>query len=211
MHNGSWRALVGVCILLTIAGLSQAEVVINEVLADPARDWNGDGETDTKLDEWVEVYNPGPEGVFLTQYWLRDGLGDTPHLNMFGWLDVGETAVFYGHHAVAWQQENGAGSSGLSLNNGGDTVLLLRTNDENPDQLDVVDSYTYPAHVGQDDRSVGRDPDDLSWLLFDGLNAYDGTVEPLGTGCEPTPGAVNGCDGTPLEEASWSAVKQLFH
>ena len=33
---------------------------------------------------------------------------------MFGVLPPGETAVFYGLHALAWQTENGAGSSGLA-------------------------------------------------------------------------------------------------
>ena len=45
---------------------------------------NGDGEIDSKLDEWVEVYNPGPGDVHLTEYWLRDGLGEAVHLNLFG-------------------------------------------------------------------------------------------------------------------------------
>ena len=30
------------------------------------------------------------------------------------------------------------------------------------DQLDVVDAYTYPSHVGEDDRSVGRHADRLA-------------------------------------------------
>ena len=185
-----------------------AELMLNEFLADPASDWNGDSEIDATLDEWVEVHNPGPDPVSLTAYWLRDGLGDTPHLNLFGTLQPGETAVFYGHHAVAWQQENGGGSSGLSLNNGGDTIVLLRTNDDDPDQLDVVDSLTYPSHVGEDDRAAGRLLDGDAWLLFDGLNPYAGELEPLGTGCEPTPGAANACDGgTPVTTYSWSTVK----
>jgi len=217
MRDGSWRAQMGLGIFLLIFGLLlgafpvRAAVVINEILADPASDWNGDGEIDTKLDEWVEVHNTGPDGVFLTHYWLRDSLDDTPHLNMFGYLEAGETAVFYGHHAVAWQLENGAGSSGLSLNNGGDTVVLLHTNEDDPDQLDVVDSHAYVSHTAEDDRSTGRHQEGEVWLLFDGLNIYDGTNEPLSTGCEPSPGAPNACPGgTPAEATSWSAVKGRF-
>ncbi|MEZ4387534.1 MAG: lamin tail domain-containing protein [Candidatus Krumholzibacteriia bacterium] len=214
MHRGSWRAPLWLVALMLLAGLAtaHAQLVINELLADPASDWNGDGSLDTKLDEWVEVYNPGPGDAHLTEYWLRDGLGDTPHLNLFGVLAAGETAVFYGHQAVAWQQENGAGSSGLSLNNDGDTVELLRTNADVPDQLDVVDSYTYVAHAALDDRACGRLPDGGAWALFDGLNPYEGDLEPVGTGCLPTPGALNDCaSGTAAEARNWSAVKGIFN
>lgn len=215
MREGFWRSGLGILLLALSLGLclaagrARAEIVINEFLADPARDWNGDGEVHATLDEWVEVFNPGPDAVSLTAYWLRDGLGETPHLNLFGVIAPGEVAVFYGHHAVAWQQENGGGSSGFSLNNGGDTIQLLRTNSGNPDVLDVVDEKIYLAHEGADDRSGGRLPDgEITWSLFDGLNPYDGDELPAGNGCEPTPGALNVCDDeSPVDAASWSDVK----
>ena len=34
--------------------------------------------------DWVEVYNAGTAAVHLTEYWLRDGLGEAVHLNLFG-------------------------------------------------------------------------------------------------------------------------------
>ncbi|HOX25110.1 MAG TPA: lamin tail domain-containing protein [Candidatus Krumholzibacteria bacterium] len=213
MRDGSWRTGLGILLwALSLSfclepDLARAEVMINEFLADPATDWNGDGEVHSTLDEWVEVYNPGPDAVSLTAYWLRDGLGETPHLNLFGVLEPDQVAVFYGHHAVAWQQENGGGSSGFSLNNAGDTIQLLKTDPENPDLLDVVDEKTYLEHEGADDRSGGREPDGGTWSLFDGLNPYDGDDEPQGNGCDPTPAAANLCDETPAEGATWSTVK----
>ena len=197
--------------LLLSTGTAHAQLVVNELLADPASDWDGDGEVDTKLDEWVEVYNAGTADEHLTEYWLRDGLGDTPHLNMFGVLAPGETAVFYGYHAVAWHEENGAGSSGLSLNNSGDTVQLLRTHADLPDSLVVVDEKIYLAHEGADDRSTGRLPDGGDWSLFDELNPYSGDELPAGNGCSPTPGALNECDQTPVDAATWSTVKAHWH
>jgi len=214
MCQGSWLKTLGagvVLFLLLPAIPVHAELVINELLADPASDWDGDGEVDAKLDEWVEVYNPGPDPVHLTRYWLRDGLGEAPHLNLFGVLEAGEVAVFFGYHAVAWQIENGQASTGLSLNNGGDTVELLRTNDDDPDQLDVVDTHLYVAHTAEDDRSSARLPDGGHWTLFDGLNPYHGNLEPQGTGCTPTPGAPNSCaGGTPAEARNWSTIKETF-
>jgi hypothetical protein len=201
--------LLGLNLLVALAaGPATGAVVLGEVLADPASDWDGDGEVDSKLDEWLEVRNTGAETVSLTSYYVRDGLGETPHLNLFGVLAPGEVAVFYGYHAVAWQRENGAGSSGLSLNNGGDTVQLLQVDPADPDSLLVVDEHAYPDHCGDDDRATGRVPEVDGWLLFDGLNPYSGDTEPLGTGCEPSPGVPNECaESTPVEAAAWSAVK----
>ena len=115
--------------------------------------------------------------------------------------------MFYGYHAVAWQTENGAGSSGLSLNNSGDTVQLLRTHADLPDSLVVVDEKIYGAHEGADDRSTGRLPDGSDWSLFDALNPYSGDELPAGNGCPPSPGTSNECDETPVDAATWSRVK----
>jgi hypothetical protein len=198
-------------VLGLVAQQARAELVINEFLANPGQDWDGDGVIDSKLDEWIEVFNPGPDPVDLTDYWLRDALDDNPNLNLFGTLDSGETAVFFGFHAVAWQAEHGAGSAGLSLNNGGDTVVLMKTDQDDPSNLIIIDSFQYPAHVGAVDRSCGRSSDGGQWQLFDGLNPYGGSLFPVGNGCEPSPGSANECgNGTANMEASWSAVKAIW-
>jgi len=186
---------------------ARADVLIAEVLADPATDWDGDGEVDYKDDEWIEVVNTGPLTVDLAEYWLRDGLGETPHLNLSGTLVPGAVAVFYGSDALLWQQENDAGSSGFSLNNGGDTVELLITL-SGPDDLQVVDAYVYAAHEAEDDRASGRLPGTLDWALFDGLNPYDGETEALGTGCLPTPASANDCvPDVAAQRSTWSVLK----
>jgi hypothetical protein len=212
--NRGFRSALSPVLLLTLwvaAAPAGAQVVLNEILADPATDWDGDGAVDAKLDEWIEVYNPGDTSVYLTEYWVRDGLGDTPHLNLFGRLDPGQTAVFYGHHALAWQQENDAGTSGLSLNNSGDTVQLLRADPADPVNLLLVDEKVYGAHEGADDRTAGRLPDGGEWSLFDGLNPYAGDEQPGGNGCEPTPGAINACaDETPVDAATWTGVRRRW-
>ena len=43
-----------------------AQVVINEILADPARDWDGDGDYNFRNDEWVEIVNAGDAAVSLS-------------------------------------------------------------------------------------------------------------------------------------------------
>ena len=187
-----------------------AQLAISEVLADPASDWDGDGEVDYKDDEWVEVVNQGTNEIDLSLYWLRDGLGDAPHLNLFGMLAPEQVAVFYGSDALAWQEANDIGATGFSLNNGGDTVQLLITV-AGQEELDVVQSVVYEDHEADDDRSSGRLPESGAWALFDGLNPYDGDEEPLGTGCDPTPGLFNDCpDQTPAEATSWSRLKATY-
>ncbi len=194
--------------LLMLAAPARAELVLNEFLANPGRDYDGDGALDTRLDEWVEVYNAGAQTLDLTAYWLRDGLNEQPNLNLFGLLAPGEVAVFMGGHAVAWQVEHGAATVGLSLNNGGDSIVLMKTDPADPTQLLVIDSFTYGAHVGAVDRACGRMPDGDAWALFDGYNPYTGGLFPQGTGCEPSPGEHNTCgQGTANQARRWSGVK----
>ena len=71
--------LAGILFLIIGFGGAVAQVddplVINEVLADPASDWDGDGTVDFKGDEWIEVLNNGTEPINLSDYFLRDDLG----------------------------------------------------------------------------------------------------------------------------------------
>ena len=194
------------------AALEDEEIFINEVLADPASDWDGDGTVDFKGDEWIEVMNAGPDPINLADYFLRDILGEEPHLRLSGVLDPGEAAVFYGSEAVAWQQEMGLTTSGFSLNNGGDFVQLLRVfqGPEGP-EFELMFSISYDDHEAEDDRSCGFNADQTDWILFDGINPYGGDQDPVGTGCQPTPGDPNLCqDLVPTEGRSFGGVKAIF-
>ena len=203
-------------LLLVAGGPAVAQVddfiVINEVLADPASDWNGDGAVDFKNDEWIEILNNGTDPVNLADYFLRDILGEEPHLGLTGVLDPGETAVFYGSDAVSWQQEMGLTTSGFSLNNGGDLVQLLRAyqGPEGP-ELELMFAISYDDHEGEDDRSCGFNTGMDDWILFDSLNPYGGDQDPVGTGCSPTPGSINLCQSQVAEKArSFGEVKAIF-
>ncbi len=186
---------------------SLAQIVLSEMLADPANDWNGDGEVHYRDDEWIEVTNVGAYSVDLSIFHIKDALGDDPQLYLFGTLDPGQAAVFYGSDAVAWQQANGLSVTGLSLNNAGDTIELVMGLPGEPDQQ-LVDFYIYLDHEADDDRASGRLPATGEWALFDGLNLYDGSTEPLGTGCNPDPGIVNVCIPNVADyPTSWGKVK----
>lgn len=202
-----------VCMVGILAGLSSlttAQVLINEILADPVVDWDGDGSVSSKDDEWVEIVNVGPAPVDLSCYRLTDAAGGFSWRYGFtGSLAPGATAVVYGSDAVAWESANGFSTVGLSLNNGGDTVYLY---DTAGGDTTVVDSYTYDSFAVVDDRSVGRSPDGSpNWSVFDALNPYTGSTPPLGNGCAPSPGLPNDCTTTvPVEHSTWGAIKQMY-
>lgn len=189
---------------------ARAQVLLNEILADPGLDWDEDGSVNTKYDEWVEVINAGASSVDMSGYRLGDLSGGYAwRFGFSGTLLPGAVIVVYGSDAQAWQSDNGFPTLGLSLNNTGDTVFLYRI--EGSDTL-AADSYAYVSHEVLDDRSTGRMPESVyEWRVFDALNPYTGTKTPLGTGCLPSPGAVNACEPlVPVEETTWGAIKELF-
>lgn len=189
-----------------LPGVAASQLRINEILADPNRDWNGDAVVNFKDDEWVEVFNAGPGTVQLDSFRLSDAAGDF----RYGWsgtLEAGRFCVVYGSDSVAWEQYVGASTVGLSLNNTGDTVKLWQL--AGADTF-LVDEYSYASYEVLDDRSTGRMPDGAdAWFLFDAFLPYTGADPPLPTGCPPTPGAPNTCP-TPIGQVSWSAIKVLF-
>lgn len=207
----TWLALT--LLLITLAASTawaQDPLIINEILADPASDWNGDGSVDFKADEWVEVRNDGPDVIDLSNYYLRDDTGDEPHLQLFGLLKGGDVAVFYGSDAMAWQAANGYSTTGLSLNNGGDVVRLLRAG-SGAGNLELIYLMGYQDHEAEDDRSSGWNEGMNDWQLFDAMNPYAGSLEPAGNGCPPSPGMPNVCGDTVADEAiSFGEAKAVY-
>lgn len=189
-----------------------AQVIINEVLAAPERDWDGDGRLSFKGDEWIEVKNMGYEVEDLTRYYLRDVYQTDPHLQLWGLLRGGEAKVFFGSDAMAWQQANGFSDYGFALNNFGETVQLLRASDGGADSaLEVVFTVTLLAHETEADRSSGWSEEGGGWLLYDAWNAYDGSLVPEATGCLPTPGDLNYCRPlAPVSRTAWGVLKACY-
>lgn len=181
-------------------------VKVNEVLADPARDWDGDQLLDSADDEWVEIVNTGDVPADLTG--LR--LGDLSRAWAYGFsgaLAVEGHIVVYGSASKAWQRDNGVAAFGLRLANTGDDVALWKVT---ATDTVLVDQYTYADHEADDDRSSGRRPDGSeNWELYDGLNEYTGGTPPLGNGCVPTPDRSNNC-ATPVEPSTWGRIKAQY-
>jgi len=187
-------------------GQVAAGLRLNEILAGPARDWDGNGAYDAKGDEWVEVQNNGSNPVSLDEYRLTDA-DRAVRFGFSGSLAPGGIKLVTGSDAVAWQRSAGISTSGLSLNNSGDTVYLLRVMGAD---TTVVDVHAYGSIEAGTDRSTGHASSESSdWILFDSLNPYTGSGTPSGTGCAPSPGAPNGCTSG-VQSTTWGKVKRLY-
>lgn len=185
---------------------ASAALELNEILAGPARDWDGSGAFSSRDDEWVEVRNSGAAPIDLTGFLITDG-DSLPRIALSGTLGPGAHRVVYGRESYEWEQANGFPAFGLSLGNSGDSVLLWQI--VGPETL-LVDAYTYRSHEAAADRASGRSPDGGAWAVFDGLNPYTGSTPPAGNGCVPTPGAINLCDSTPNLARTWGQVKTRY-
>ncbi len=201
------RLAVVLALLLTVtvfAGSARAQIVLNELMPDPASDWSptdGNDEYGSLEDEWVEIFNAGSEAIDITGWRLRDAVSDSSwRFGFEGVLEPCEFFVVYGNEAYQWEDENGYAKNGLSMNNAGDTITLVSA-----DLATVVDLVTYTSQNIGDDRSWGRVPDGSpNWECNDGLNP----ANPPGSGLPPTPGEPN--LGAPVETVDWGQIKALF-
>src|SRR6476661_1012473 len=55
------------------AGHAAGPLVLNEILAGPARDWDGSGTFSSRDDEWVELVNTGATPLDLGGFLITDG------------------------------------------------------------------------------------------------------------------------------------------
>jgi hypothetical protein len=204
-----WALVLAVLGLTPQAGV--CGLCVNEIMADPASDWDGDGVYNFVDDEWVELYNSGPAHVNLGEFALSDDTG----LWTYGFSDgqdlgVGEAIVVYGSQSKQWQAGHGFPQYGFKMSNDGDTVILWQV--AGGDTV-LVDTHTFNTNEADDDRSSGRNPDGIgAWEIFDALNPYSGATPPLGNGLPPTPGQPNVGDPPPvgMDEGTWGRVKSLF-
>ena len=126
--------------------------VLNEFLAGPARDWDGNGVLSTRDDEWVEVHNGGAATLDLSCFLLTDS-ERVPRFAFSGTLEPGGRVLVFGSDAYAWEKAAAYPAYGLSLANTGDTVMLWQVVEA---ETLLVDSYAYGSHEAAADRAVGR-------------------------------------------------------
>jgi hypothetical protein len=128
------------------------KIVINEILPDPASDWNSDGFIDSD-DEWIELYNNGAYVVNIGGWVLDDVLGSSgssdPYVIPRGISIMPfEYMIFYGRDTK------------VILNNYGEEDVTLLD-----EKGSIIDLFHF--NLTSDDTALGRYPDGLdSWKNF---------------------------------------------
>lgn len=158
----SWVYLPG---LARTSDEPQVEVVINELMA--ANDSTIADEVG-EYDDWIELYNPGPEDLDVGRMYLSDDLGNLPR-----WQIPAGTVISAGGYLLFWadgEPDQGPLHTNFRLSRDGEMVTLVKA-----DGYSLLDWIVFPAQ--QDDVSFGRLPD--------GANDWRSFVI-------PTPGGPNG-------------------
>lgn len=174
--NGTPRHANAILIPSATPTLVPGRLVINEVLMRPHYDWQGKGGIGTE-DEFIEIYNIGPERV-NTKGWVLDDIADggsAPYHLPARTLKPGTFLTFF--HA----------DTGIALNDSGDTVRLLM-----PDGR-VADEVTY-LRVWAYNLGYGRLPDGSDNLVYSlwptAGRANVLFVEPTPQGLVPVSGSI---------------------
>jgi hypothetical protein len=128
-------------------------IVINELLADPDSDVNGDGVQDAEDDEFVEIYNSGAVAIDISGWTIRDGFGIRHTFPASTIVQPDEGIVVFGGGSPTGIPSlvQVASTNTLGINNGGDDISLY----DNSSTL--IDSYSFNSSTN--DVSFARSPD----------------------------------------------------
>ncbi len=173
-------------------------VMINEILASPQGDANGDGIIHAYEDEFIELYNAGDTPVDLSGWTLSDD--DSPGGAFV--FPAGTTIDAYGFATLFGGGDPTGftgpvfaddGRLGNGLANTGDTVELRRAGE-------LIDERTYGSD-GNHMESMIRLPDGYGDWTRPSLEGFDWDYSPQ---------ASNGESVTWTTGKSWGAIKSLF-
>ncbi len=173
-------------------------VVINEILAAPPSDANGDGAIEVYEDEFIELYNVGTTPVDISGWTLSDD--DSPGSEF---IFPAGTVVGGGGFVTLFGGGSPAGFSGPvftddgrignGLSNSGDTVELRRMGE-------LMDEHTYGTEANHLE-SIIRVPDGVGDWTRPSEEGFDWSYSPQ---------ASNGDGTTWTTGKSWGAIKSLF-
>lgn len=155
------RILALLILVLMLANFVQAQnLFVNEFLAS-----NDSCCTDEygEFDDWIEIYNPGPNPVDIGGMYITDDLTD-PTAWQIPATAPDTTTIPAGGFLVLWadkQSEQGVLHVEIKLSSGGEQIGLYAS-----DGTTVIDTLTFGAQTT--DVSEGRYPDASgNWLNFD--------------------------------------------
>ncbi|WP_052503470.1 lamin tail domain-containing protein [Lacinutrix sp. Hel_I_90] len=131
-------------------------LIINEIHADPDAtngDANGDGTVNTSDDEFIEIYNSGTVAIDLSDYVIADAVSDRHTFPSGTILPPNNFITVFGGGTPTGIDfiAQTASTTGLGLNNGGDTVTIRDNNGVNL----IVETYGAAGN----NQSIARNPD----------------------------------------------------
>ena len=133
-----------------------AQLLINEVLADPPSDSNGDGVSSSGQDEFVEFVNTSGAVLDLEGWTVSDGIGVKHTFTGPTLLEDGAVLVLFGGGEPTGSFGGAtvmtASGGSLGLNNSGDTITVA-------DSEGVEMAFFEFGSEGGNDTSLTRDPD----------------------------------------------------
>lgn len=139
-----------------IAATAQWPIFINEVLSDPATDWDGNGSYNFHGDEWVELYNVSNKAIDISGLILQDPSSPSPanptNFTIPNGTVLGPNCfiVFYGSQ------------TGFQIANGGDQVILWE-----PTLTTFIDRFQVLANPGDDSSWKRKTDGNVTIVLSD--------------------------------------------
>jgi hypothetical protein len=127
------------------------DLVINEILADPNGDANGDGTIDSNDDEFVELVNNSGSLLDISGWELHDSDGEKHTFSEDTEIPASESIVIFGGGTPTGIPGLTQTTTSLSLNNNGDEVIV-----KNPNGSLIV-SHSYGTEASNS-QSIARDP-----------------------------------------------------
>ncbi|MFT7519080.1 MAG: hypothetical protein ACI9MC_001220 [Kiritimatiellia bacterium] len=131
-------------------------LVINEVLADPppGYDANGDGVASTTEDEFVELYNAGDSAIELSEATFEDAIGVRHTFAASTVLEPGARLVLFGGGTPQLPGIATVATTGLRLNNSGDTIRVRRRDGEVLAEMSYGTQFKDQSWVRETDGSA---------------------------------------------------------
>lgn len=147
--------LVVIVFLACCGSTSRADLLINEIMADPGGfDSNNDGDFNTTQDEYIELVNNMTTSLDISGYKVKDSTTTRHVFAASTILAPGQALVLFGGGTPdgTFGGSVVAIASGLGLNNGGDKVSVTDDSDNE------LATHEYGSEGGND-TSLTRDPD----------------------------------------------------
>ncbi|MDD4162591.1 MAG: lamin tail domain-containing protein [Methanothrix sp.] len=143
----TWKYLISLICIIMAVNATGADIVINEMLSNPASDWNKNGDISGMDDEFVELFNAGKEPVDVSGYVMKDTVfRSTPG----EYRMPNGTTIKPGEFLAIF-----VSSSGVFQGNDGDCIRLFDPSGN------LVDQKEYK--VAMADVSFARIPDGGEW------------------------------------------------